>query len=312
MHSAKPWQQGLPPPSRRGARRGKRKDSAPAEIDVVATFRENLMEKFRRYGSCPRTAFVYSPFDRRLMRRRAPVFGRAVATGGAAAAAGCGLIGQRHRGTVMLAPAAEQMVLTAGMGLVTGKAGDRLLADMQNVQIAGAGAERRCPAGCLLANYGPVMAGEAELLQRHPQQPGLRRGMGCMAAKTVPVAERRVDTLLPGLIVVTFVAEPGSTVLDLAETVIELMVAVGELVARIAAIPLQGTVETGAAGHAPVTENARFAAEGINRPCRGGTVASGGQGAADGGDERNKQEFHNRAWCNGENALPEEYSTLSG
>lgn len=111
-----------------------------------------------------------------------------------------------------------------------------------------------------------------------------------MATETVLVAEGRVDALLPGLVVVAFVAEPGATILDLAIAVIELMIAVGKLVARIAAVPLQSTVKTRAACLARVTMIAGLATEGIDRPWgRGGSAVTGArQDDADDNDDGEK------------------------
>lgn len=96
-----------------------------------------------------------------------------------------------------------------------------------------------------------------------------------MTAKAVVIHDRLVDALLAGLIIMTLITEPGGPVLCLAKAMVDLVIAVGELVARYAAVYFQGAVDTGSAHFTPVTPVAGLTAEGIDRPFGSGENATG-------------------------------------
>jgi len=157
------------------------------------------------------------------------------------------------------------MILAAGMHLVAGKAGDSAFSRVKVVEIAAAVTETGCLSG-LLIHQCPVVALEAESNQGNFQKLVIRRSVRCMAAETVVINDRRMYALLAGLVVVTLITEPGGPVLYLGKTVIDQVVAVGELVTRGAAVSVQGAVSNGTTHFTEVTPVARFAAEWVDRP----------------------------------------------
>jgi hypothetical protein len=118
------------------------------------------------------------------------------------------------------------------------------------------------------------MAPEAELLHGSPQQAAMRRDVRVVAAEAIALGDRSMDTFLAEPVLMAFITEPGAPVLCLAEAVIGLVVAVGELVTRSATVPLQGFVDAGAADFAPVAEMARLTAEEVDRAGSSGKNAA--------------------------------------
>lgn len=183
------------------------------------------------------------------------------------------------------------------MHLVAGKTGDCAFLRVKEVEIAIAVAERGRLSGILLIHQCPVMALEAESNQGNFQKLVVRRSVRCMTAETVVINDRRVYALLAGLVIVALIAEPGGPVLYLGKTVIDQVVAVGELVTRGAPVAVQGAVSNGAAHFTGVAPVAGFAAEGVDRPF-GRSKNSGGlrddqKGyEGDGADDFNSRRFH--------------------
>ena len=155
------------------------------------------------------------------------------------------------------------MILAAGMHLVAGKAGDRAFSRVKVVEIAAAVSKAGCLSG-LLIHQCPVVALEAESSQGNFQKLVICRSVQRMAAETFVINDWRVHALLAGLVVVTLITEPGGPVFCFGKAVIDLVIAVGELVARGAAVPVQGAVRNGAAHFTEVTPVAGFAAEGVD------------------------------------------------
>jgi hypothetical protein len=157
------------------------------------------------------------------------------------------------------------MVLAGGMCMVAGKTGDCVFSDVQIMEVDVSVSEAGRQYG-LFVHLSPFVALEAELRQWDLQQTAMGRSVRCMAAKAVVIHDRRMYTLLTGLVGVALVTEPGRPVLCLAQAVVFLVIAVGELVTRGAAVPLQRTVANRAVHFARVTQSAGLAAEQIYRP----------------------------------------------
>jgi hypothetical protein len=156
------------------------------------------------------------------------------------------------------------MELGTGMHIMAAQAWDGVLfTGMQIMEIVGPVTE--AVLNCILLRHQrPVMTLETELLCRKTELVPEVGGMRCMAAETVVFLDRRVYTLLAGLVVVTLVTDPGALILDRIQGVIALMVAPAGIVAGSTFLIGQTAVNEGCGNFAGVAFVAGFSAYGIN------------------------------------------------
>lgn len=180
------------------------------------------------------------------------------------ASLGSGCVGDRHLFLAVGSLGAHQVELGAGMHIMAGQAGDGVLfTGMQIMEIAGSIAEAVL-VSILFSHQRPLMAIETKLLHRKPELIFEVGGVRSMASEAVIFHDRRVDTLLAGLVVVTFVTDLGTLVLDRIQAVIALMVATGGIVAGGTFFISQPAVNEGSAHFAGMTLVAGLPADGIN------------------------------------------------
>ena len=173
-------------------------------------------------------------------------------------------VGNRHRLFAIDPFRTDQVFLGAGMNIMAAQTGDGVLfTGMQIMEIAGPVAEAVL-AGFLLRYQRLVMTLETQLIHRKTELILEVGGMRSMAAETVILLDRTMDTLLAGLVFMALVTDLGTLVLDPVQAVVTLMVASACAVAGGTLLISQSAVNKGSGHFAAVTPVAGLPANRIN------------------------------------------------
>ena len=173
-------------------------------------------------------------------------------------------VGNRHRFLAIGSFGTHQMELVAGMHIMATQTRDGVFfTRMQIMKIAGAITEAVL-VGFLLRHQRAIMTFETELILWKTELIFEVGDMRCVAAETIVFLDRRVNTLLAGLVIVALVADLGTLVLNPIQAGIALMVAPGNAVAGGALFISQPAVNKRGFHFAAVALGAEFSAYGIN------------------------------------------------
>lgn len=181
----------------------------------------------------------------------------------AVATLGGGCVADRYRFLAVGPLGTHQMELGAGMHIMAGQTGNAVLFNMTIVEIGCTVTE--AVFGSFLFGYQCcLMALKTKFSYRHTKLELEIGGVGSMATEAVIFLNRWVNTLLVGLVIVTFVTDFGTLILYRIERAIALMVAATGIVAG-GTLPLgQAAVNKGRIYLAGMALVARFSAYRIN------------------------------------------------